>query len=87
MMNGKVEIRSEEVRYQPVCSWQEGEDGRYIAFGLQCLEGIEGAWKQVDVIEDVSVHAERVLSMADRFNALYLSPIHFRDVVMDRLGG
>lgn len=45
----------------------------------------EGIWVQMDVIEDVSHSRESVLHMAERFNALHLSPLHFRDVVMGRV--
>ena len=39
----------------------------------------------MDVIRDVSPSRENVLVMASRFNDLALSPLHFRDAVLDSL--
>ena len=37
----------------------------------------------MDVIEDVSPNRDSVLHLANRFNHLQLSPLHFRDAVLD----
>lgn len=52
---------------------------------LECLTDRQGAWVQWDLIEDVSPSRESVLSLAARCNALGLSPLHFRDVVLDSI--
>ena len=54
-------------------------------YGLECLTDRQGAWVQWDLIEDVSPSRESVLSLAARCNALGLSPLHFRDVVLDSI--
>ena len=50
-------------------------------------ESAGGTWVQMDVIEDVSPSRENVLFLAERFNTLGLSPLHFRDAVLDSLNG
>ena len=72
------------VRYQAVCS--VSREGGYCTYGLQCMESRKGRWVQLDLIEDVSPSRDSVLKLASRFNDLQLSPLHFRDVVMDTIG-
>ena len=48
---------------------------------------VQGNLVQMDVIEDVSPSRENVLFLAERFNTLGLSPLHFRDAVLDSLNG
>ena len=72
------------VRYQAVCS--VNREGGYCTYGLQCMESRKGRWVQLDLIEDVSPSRDSVLKLASRFNDLQLSPLHFRDVVMDTIG-
>ena len=74
-----------QVRYQTVCSVVQNEPETYYTYGLECLGDCAGTWVQMDVIEDVSPSRESVLSLASRFNNLALSPIHFRDAVLDSL--
>ena len=71
------------VRYQAVCSIVE--EGGYCTYGLQCLEDRLGSWVQLDCIEDVSPSRDSVLQLASRFNDLRLSPLHFRDAVLDSI--
>lgn len=71
------------VRYQAVCTLVTSGDCGYPIYGLQCLGDREGTWVQMDVIEDVSPNRDSVLHLADRFNRLQLSPLHFRDAVLD----
>lgn len=71
------------VRYQAVCSRVKGGTDEYLTYGLQCLGDWKGTWIQMDVIEDVSPSRDNVVRLASRFNALHLSPLHFRDVVLD----
>lgn len=59
----------------------------YCTYGLECLGECRGTWVQMDVIEDVSPSRENVLFLAERFNTLGLSPLHFRDAVLDSLNG
>lgn len=71
------------VRYQAVCSLVRGGAEDYLTYGLQCLGDWKGTWVQMDVIEDVSPSRDNVIQLASRFNDLHLSPLHFRDVVLD----
>ena len=75
------------VRYQTVCTEVEGDAQNYFTYGLQCLGGWQGTWVQLDVIEDVSPRREDVLCLATKFNMLNMSPIHFRDAVLDSVNG
>ena len=70
------------VKYQTVCSKLRGDT---VVYGLQCLKDCQGHWVRLDVIEDISTRQDPVLEMAERFNILALSPLHFRDVVIDRV--
>ena len=71
------------VRYQAVCTLVNSGDSDYPTYGLQCLGDWEGTWVQMDVIEDVSPNRDSVLHLANRFNHLQLSTLHFRDAVLD----
>lgn len=71
------------VHYQAVCTLVNSVDSDYPTYGLQCLGDWEGTWVQMDVIEDVSPNRDSVLHLANRFNHLQLSPLHFRDAVLD----
>lgn len=71
------------VRYQTVCTLVKEGTQDYLTYGLQCLGDCMGTWVQMDVIEDVSPSRDNVLLLADRFNHLQLSPLHFRDAVLD----
>ena len=42
---------------------------------------------QTDCIEDVSASRDNVLCLASQFNRLGLSPVHFRDAVLDSING
>ena len=75
------------VRYQTVCSRRQDAPEAYCTYGLECLGECRGTWVQMDVIEDVSPSRENVLFLAERFNTLGLSPLHFRDAVLDSLNG
>lgn len=75
------------VRYQTVCSLRQDAPEVYCTYGLECLGECRGTWVQMDVIEDVSPSRENVLFLAERFNTLGLSPLHFRDAVLDSLNG
>ena len=81
----RIPIRG--VRYQTVCSLRQDAPEAYCTYGLECLGECRGTWVQVDVIEDVSPSRENVLFLAERFNALGLSPLHFRDAVLDSING
>ncbi len=56
-------------------------------YGLACLTECQGAWVQTDCIEDVSPSRDNVLCLASQFNRLGLSPVHFRDAVLDSING
>lgn len=73
------------VRYQTVCSVVQDSTQGYCTYGLECLADCQGTWVQMDMIEDVSPSRDNVLFLADRFNSLGLSPLHFRDAVLDSL--
>ena len=71
------------VRYQAVCSPLEDNPEVACTYGLDC----QGTWVQMDPIEDVSPSRDNVLHLASCFNRLGLSPLHFRDAVLDSLNG
>ena len=73
------------VRYQTVCSVVPDSTQGSCTYGLACLADCQGTWVQMDMIEDVSPSRDNVLFLADRFNSLGLSPLHFRDAVLDSL--
>lgn len=54
-----------------------------ITCSLQCLCKLSGQWIQLDMIQDISLCGDDVFSLASRFNTLQLSPLHFRDAVLD----
>lgn len=82
---GRPKVRSAAVRYQAVCSPVQNDPSGACTYGLECLTDRQGAWVQWDLIEDVSPSRESVLSLAERCNALGLSPLHFRDVILDTI--
>ena len=75
------------VRYQAVCSPLEDNPEVACTYGLACLGDCQGTWVQMDLIEDVSPSRDNVLHLASCFNRLGLSPLHFRDAVLDSLNG
>lgn len=82
---GRARTRSAAVRYQAVRSPVQNDPNGTCTYGLECLTDRQGAWVQWDLIEDVSPSRESALSLAARCNALGLSPLHFRDVVLDSI--
>ena len=89
-----MEKQRTKVRYQTICTRadrtrlrrSEGRaDRQTVVYGLQCMEACRDTWVPVDVIEDISTAPDNVLHMAERFTALELSPLHFRDVVLDQV--
>ena len=83
MMGNLVMAAPAAVRYQTVCSLIKDGSRDYMTYGLQCLGDCMGAWVQIDMIEDISPSCDNVLHLAERFNHLQLSPLHFRDAVLD----
>ena len=71
------------VRYQTVCTRVTRGEEMYHTYGLLCLMNVVGKWVLMDRIEDVSLSQDSVLALADRFTELQLSPLHFRDAVLD----
>lgn len=81
--NLALEDRS-AVQYQLVCSQFKADDDQiYLTYGLQCMERCMGTWVQLDLLEDISIDRDYVLALAERFTQLQLSPLHFRDAVLD----
>ncbi len=76
-------LAPDAVRYQMVCSLVEAEGLVSFVYGLQCLGRYGTAWVQMDVVQDLSMNRDYVLYLADRFQQLQLSPLHFRDTVLD----
>lgn len=75
-----------EVRYQMVYSHMDDDDiGSYCTYGIQCLCKCSVNWVLIDSLNDVSVHSEMVLRLVSQFTAMQLSPLHFRDVVLDSI--
>lgn len=83
MMGNLVMAAPAVVRYQTVCSLIKDETQDYMTYGLQCLGDCMGTWVQIDMIVDISPSCDNVLHLAERFNHLQLSPLHFRDAVLD----
>ena len=77
-----LEKQRTKVRYQTICT---RADRQTVVYGLQCMEACRDTWVPVDVIEDISTAPDNVLHMAERFTALELSPLHFRDAVLDQM--
>ncbi len=77
-----MEKQRTKVRYQTICT---RADRQTVVYGLQCMEACRDTWVPVDVIEDISTAPDNVLRMAERFTALELSPLHFRDAVLDQV--
>ena len=77
-----MEKQRTKVRYQTICT---RADRQTVVYGLQCMEACRDTWVPVDVIEDISTAPDNVLHMAERFTALELSPLHFRDAVLDQV--
>lgn len=71
------------VEYQLVCSQIKTDAQDYVTYGLQCVEQSMDTSVQLDLIEDISVDRAYVLHLAERFTRLQLSPLHFRDAVLD----
>lgn len=78
-----TEFRVHAVRYEPVCTIVTIGSQTCETFGLQCLGDSAGGWFPVERIEDVSTNHDSVLHLAEQFNHLQLSPLHFRDAVLD----
>lgn len=72
------------IHYQVVCFCIKNTSAdTYYTYGLQCLCKLSGQWIQLDMIQDISLCGDDVFSLASRFNTLQLSPLHFRDAVLD----
>lgn len=75
-----------EVRYQIVYSHIDNDIiESYDTYGIQCLCRQSDIWIPIDTIEDISVHSEKIVSLISQFIALQLSPLHFRDAVLDSI--
>lgn len=83
VMRNPVMATPAAVRYQTVCSLIKDGVRDYMTYGLQCLGDCMGAWVQIDMIADISPSRDNVLHLAERFNHLQLSHLHFRDAVLD----
>ena len=59
--------------------------GRYQTFGICAYAKIEGGWREVIRLSDVSVDLAFVTALCERCNRGQLSPLHLRDVVEDAL--
>ena len=80
-LSGKTGCR---IHYQVVCFCIKNTSAdTYYTYGLQCLCKLSGQWIQLDMIQDISLCGDDVFSLASRFNTLQLSPLHFRDAVLD----
>ena len=77
-----MENKRLKVRYQAICT---RTDQQTVVYGLQCMRRCQDAWVSVDEIEDISTAQDNVLHMAEQFTALELSPLHFRDAVLDQV--
>ena len=71
------------VRYQILTSHQKLDGVEYLTYGIQCMGDWTGDWVQMDAISDVSFQRESVVHLTELFNRLQLSPVHFREAVLD----
>ena len=82
-MEDEMQASARAVRYQVLTSRLEHDGVDYLTYGIQCMGDWEGAWVQMDVIEDVSFQRENVVHLTDLFNRMQLSHLHFREAVLD----
>lgn len=79
-------LNSCEVRYQIVCTHIDDHViGSYDTYGIQCMCKWSDTWIQFDSVTDISLHSEKILCLVSQFIALGLSPLHFRDAVLDSI--
>ena len=78
-----IQPSPQSVRYQVLTSRLEHDGVDYLTYGIQCMGDWEGAWVQMDAVQDVSFQRENVDRLADLFNRMQLSPLHFREAVLD----
>lgn len=82
-MESQVQSAPRAVRYQVLTSRLEQDGVDYLTYGIQCMGDWKGDWVQMDAIQDVSFQRDNVAYLTDLFNRLQLSPVHFRDAVLD----
>ena len=71
------------VRYEILTSYQTLEGVEHLTYGIQCMGDWKGQWHPIDSIADISVQRANVVRLTEQFNRLQLSPVHFREVVLD----
>ncbi|MBR3751826.1 MAG: hypothetical protein IKK50_01690 [Ruminiclostridium sp.] len=79
----RMQASPQAVRYQVLTSHQEMDGVDYLTYGIQCLGNWSGSWVQMDAVEDLSFQRNRVARLTELFNRRQLSPVHFRDAVLD----
>lgn len=82
-MEDRVQASPRAVRYQLLTSCLEQDGVDYLTYGIQCMGDWSGHWVQMDAVQDISFQRENVVRLADLFNRCQLSPVHFRDAVLD----
>ena len=82
MENG-VQTSPRSVRYQVLTSRLEHDGVDYLTYGIRCMGDQGGHWLQLDAVPDMFFQRENVVHLTDLFNRLQLSPVHFREAVLD----
>ena len=78
-----MSMSPQTIRYQVLTSHQELDGVSYLTYGIQCMGSRSDGWVQLDAVKDVSFQRDSAVFLADLFNRLQLSPVHFRDAVLD----
>lgn len=74
-------------QYQPVKNLHTHPDtGCYTGYGLELYHCQNGYKTLLDTIHDISTRQEYVENLALSFTFHQLSPVHFRDAVLDAIG-
>lgn len=74
-------------QYQKVKTMHTHPDaGSYTAYGLELYQCKNGQRTHIDTITDISTRQDYVENLALAFTINQLSPVHFRDAVLDAIG-
>ena len=71
----------DDYKYVVVEEEMAGEYGKLKSYGI----AVEDGRKKLDEVNDISIDREKVKKLAETFNELELSLVHFRDVLEDLL--
>ena len=76
----------EIVIYELIQSEMISEDDiAYISYGIAVYVFCDKKYKKIDEIKDISTKKQFVECLVQKFNALKLSSVHFRECVLDNI--